>query len=213
MSLNVLSSMILSKYFLKNVCLFIITDNFNNFEYDGRLPMVTIKLSNNQLNNYTFLSGFGCSGFVVQSDSPCELFPNIEQMIRYSDERFNERKYLILPGNNYKEANTMCMFELEELKYVNNVVIIIPKNEIAFDDKSFKNPFSTSKHNYATFNLITHKFKGLIYNEIVFLDKWFSKNESFMYNNNLFPDKITDQEGRAFRVTTITYAPYAVPGR
>ncbi|GLV36133.1 hypothetical protein CBL_08626 [Carabus blaptoides fortunei] len=62
-----------------------------------------------------------------------------------------------------------------------------------------------------TFRFITHRFVGISGNDdIIVLDYWFSNNMSFMMHNNLYPDKISNMEGRVFKMATFTYKPYAI---
>lgn len=217
--LNILSNIILSKYYGDSVCIFVITDPYNDFYYNGKIPTVNLKVNDNVFHPDNFRRSYGCLGFLLKSNTPCELFYNIEKMIRYSDERFNERQYLILPGDDYDETKIMCMFDLEEIEYVDDILIVIPKQIKIVTHDEYSNQtieykqFFLETPNITAFDLITHKYIGDIHNETVLLDKWFSSNKSFIYNNNLYPDKITNQKGRALRVTTFTYPPYAIPSR
>lgn len=65
------------------------------------------------------------------------------------------------------------------------------------------------------YELWTHEFGGPENNfrNPILVDVWFSKNYSFLYNNNLYPDKISDQKGKALKVAAITYPPYTVVGK
>lgn len=190
-----------------------LAENKHDFYFETSIPMVNLKLINNSFDGDYFRRGYGCLGFVLIVNEPCKLFQYIEYKIRHSEERFNNRKYLILPGNEYLEENVMCLFQLEEIEYVADMVIVLPTNEVndAFQINSTINDVAVLE-NFVNFELITHKYIGDVHNEMVLLDKWFSRNQSFLYGNNLYPNKLTNQQGRAIRIATFTYPPYAIPG-
>lgn len=205
--LNVLSNIILQNYYYNTSCLLIFTDDYANFNYKGPLPTVNLKFINNTLSEDTFPKYFGCVGILIKSKTPCTIFQNIENIIKHTDERFNERKYLIMNDESENSNDVTCIFKLEEIKYVANL-LIITTNEQQIEE--YENNFDVDKN--VIMNLITHKYVGENHNETILLDKWFSCNESFLYNNNLFPNKLKNQQGRNLRLATFTYPPYTIPG-
>lgn len=63
------------------------------------------------------------------------------------------------------------------------------------------------------FDLKTNKFHGPKreqQNSLYFLDRFFSNNETFLYNNSLFPDKTHNLKGREVIMTGFDYRPYLV---
>ncbi|KAI2473956.1 Ionotropic receptor 41a.3, partial [Diabrotica virgifera virgifera] len=46
--------------------------------------------------------------------------------------------------------------------------------------------------------------------EKVLLDVWYSKNKSFVFDNNLYPDKLKNQMGRVLKLATMHYVPYNI---
>lgn len=236
--LSTLTSLILAKYYTNSNCIYLITDNDNLINLNTTIPIVNLKIDNNNLQNNIFRNGYGCFGFLLKANELCELFSNIEHTMRQTDEKFNERKYLVLPSNNYYVDNIKCIFESREIEFVDDILLIVPSvsndtnflNETSnlfgekdeYDEANEFNNTSTFNEanqliseingNFVMFDLITHKYVGDFHNETVLLDKWYSNNQTFRFNNDLYPDKLTNQQGRALRVATFTYPPYAVPG-
>jgi hypothetical protein len=61
-----------------------------------------------------------------------------------------------------------------------------------------------------SFQLLTHKYAGIIEaSEPVLLDTWVS-NKGFLQGANLFPDKMHNLMGKPFYITTLPYAPFVV---
>lgn len=212
MYLNLLIKIIITRYFAKNRCLFIINDDFNGVNIDGNIPIVNLKVNGDQFDYDAFGKSFGCTGFVLRTNEVCKVFKKIETMVKHSNNRFNTRKYLILPpsedGYDYNEQ-IQCMYQLGEIDYVNNILIVTSKTSIIEDDSYKFLEFS----NEISFDLHTHKYVGKHHNDTILLDRWFAINQTFLYNNNLYLDKLSDQEGRSLRMATFTYPPYSIPGR
>lgn len=216
--MNVLTNMILTRYFTEiNYCLFVITDDLNEINIVtnndvNNIPIVNLKLLNEDYEYDVFSKNFGCNYFVIKTKETCKTFKMIEYMIERTYSRFNERKYLILPGSIHliEQLNDQidCILQSDEINYVDDVLLIVSET-INYDDSIKLEKFSNET---IIFDLITHKYVGDIHNDRVLLDKWYAKNRTFLYNNNLYPDKLKNQEGRQLRLTTFTYPPYAIPG-
>ncbi|RZB40641.1 uncharacterized protein BDFB_004033, partial [Asbolus verrucosus] len=115
------------------------------------------------------------------------------------------RRYIIT------QEDESTIFTLQELDYVSNLLVIVPKkchddnNNSAISGEWFKNE---------SYDLITHLYEDRSKNRIPkLLDKWFSGSCSFLYGNNPFPDKLTNQNGRQLRVGTFTFEPYSIVGQ
>jgi hypothetical protein len=57
--------------------------------------------------------------------------------------------------------------------------------------------------------LITHRFNGRNPSESVSLDVW-APEDGFMYQADLYPDKVTDLKGKTLSLTAIFYPPLSV---
>lgn len=212
---NILGNTILNNYFNSTFCLLIFINNYTSFDYNGSLPKVNLRLINASTENNYLNRFYGCNGFLINSNEPCSLFEKIEYLIKHSDERFNDRKYLVIPydEDNYKIDDFMCLFEIKEMEYVDDILIILPNiTRYSNNENISKINYFLKDDNEISFNLISNKYVGIYGNETILLDKWFSKNQSFLFNNNLYPDKIKNQEGRILKVATFTYLPYTITG-
>ncbi|XP_044265394.1 uncharacterized protein LOC123011819 [Tribolium madens] len=109
-------------------------------------------------------------------------------------ERFNKRKFLIVPQNPSKNFET-DFFNLEQLYFISDLLLVLPTNHDTI------------------FDLKTHKYVGLSdNNEPVLIDRWFANNQSFLFGKNLYPNKLQNQLGRPLKMATFTYEPYSIIG-
>lgn len=194
--INILSNLIIKTYFQDSNCLFIFTDKENAFQYVGDLPVVNVETKMSNLSPNIFLQHFGCHGIIIRSDHPVSQFKSFEREIKFAKERFNSRKFLLLPGNNMKE-NFSDILQCPELMYVADLDIV----ELTNNDNGF------------IFTIWTHFYVGIKSEEKKVLDVWFSNNSTFLYENNLYPDKLSNQMGRNIRMATFLYEPYSIVGK
>lgn len=156
------------------------------------------------------MTALGCRDIVVHVTNPASVFQNLEKQIRLYNERYNERKYLFLLHNNESQS-IEDLLQVPELDYVSDVLIIVP--EYRKEDTTVRLDVSPSSF-YETYRLVTYRFVGIDRGyEIIFLDKWFSENCSFLYDNELYPDKTSNQNGKPLRISAFNYAPYSVIGK
>ncbi|XP_071051740.1 probable glutamate receptor [Onthophagus taurus] len=192
-----LSTIIIENYLNKETtnCLYVINDETSMFEYKGELPIVLLNVES--FKRYPKIyTKFYCENFILSTKNPKQDFITVESSIKRGHNRFNTRKYLILPTEGFLK-NTTEVFNSKEIDYVSDIVAIFPDNNEIEEEITWK--------------LYTHKYVGIInFNEIYILDEWFGKNSSFLYGNDLYPDKLTNQHGRTLRIGTITYKPYAI---
>lgn len=207
--LNILANIILNDYFNQTKCVFVFTDENNDFNYAGESQIIYLKIFDGTIVPQKIYMYFGCHGFLVHSANPCKIFKSIENIIKHSEERFNDRRFIFLPAKNPAE-DLLCLFNTTEIEYVDDLLIILPAEEnFAI---SGTNKF-LDRETHGKFDLVTHKYNGLDGRKLWFLDTWFSSNNSFLLGRNLYPDKISNQQKKHFRVATFTYPPYAVPGK
>ncbi|KAJ8981078.1 hypothetical protein NQ317_015301 [Molorchus minor] len=134
----------------------------------------------------------------MKTNSPVWLLKNLEREIRLTMERFNDRKYLILAGNG-TEDKVVDVFKLKELDYISDLLVV---------QENFESVGSIN-----SYNILTHKYFGAINNsDCILLDVWWPVNKTFMLGNNLFPNKLINQMGRALRIATFEYEPYSIIG-
>lgn len=216
---NLLAIFILDNYFNDTGCLFVFTDNdcydYQSFNYNGQLALVNFKLMLNDSNNQSRLKHFfGCNGFLLESNRPSGLFQEVENAIKHSPARFNDRRYLIIPhDDNYSNDDALSLLQMDEIEYVDDLLMLLPDESSPLISKSQNKYDHFWKGNAEMcFDLVTHRFVSSEHNETVYLDKWFANNQSFLHNHNLYPEKIKNQLGRALKLATFTYPPYTIPG-
>ncbi|XP_050515869.1 uncharacterized protein LOC114324953 [Diabrotica virgifera virgifera] len=190
--------------FVANRCILIVTDSENTFDYHGNIPTIAIKPDRDDFNaSNPFYGYYGCKNIIVKSDKPVSTFKFIEKEIRLSLERFHLRKYLIAPGNSVME-DILDIFSTYEINYVTDIVVI---EQNGFSSEITKFWYSQLE----SYSLWTHKYMELDNNcEKVLLDVWYSKNKSFVFDNNLYPDKLKNQMGRVLKLATMHYVPYNI---
>ncbi|XP_056641070.1 glutamate receptor ionotropic, delta-2-like isoform X2 [Diorhabda sublineata] len=198
--LDTVLNVILSTYFINSKCLIIFTDGDNVFNHNLSIPVINVKINNDNIHSEVFLNSFGCQGIVMKSDRPSTVFQTFEMEIRNSTERFNHRQFLIATGTNSTE-NPMEIFESTQIQYVADLLIV--------EETTHNNSNDLGE----VYELWTHKYTGLQNNsEKVLLDVWYSLNESFSYGANLYPNKLKNQMSRVLKMATFQYEPYTIIG-
>ncbi|XP_022916739.2 probable glutamate receptor [Onthophagus taurus] len=192
--MHVLANLLISTYFNQFHCILIFSNN--HFEYNSKIPIVSVGCDEKIDENVVF-KYHGCQGIVISCENDLGIFENFEFLLKSNLERFNFRRYLIFGGN-------FEIFSSKSINYVADVVMV--SKEFDFDDKFWLGYDSI-------FGMYTHRYVGeKSQREIVLLDKWFLKNQSFSFNFNLYLDKLQDQNGRELKIATFNYEPYSIPG-
>ncbi|KRT81138.1 hypothetical protein AMK59_5439 [Oryctes borbonicus] len=196
---SILANFIVANYFNESNCVLILTDKNNYFEYVGQLPYVNIKLSSDEIPHHLVFRSFGCQGILIVGENSTVIFENLEMGMKLGDERFNFRRYLFLPTEDHPE-NGLKVFKSKAVEFVADILAIV------FN----KTQRSTSKG--SVFDLYTHKFVGRNKNseDVIFLDRWYSTNKTFLQNSNLYPNKLKDWQGRSCGIICFTYKPYCI---
>ncbi|XP_031345035.1 glutamate receptor isoform X2 [Photinus pyralis] len=185
--LHVLMNTIINEYFGNSYCIIILADQTGALNYRGNIPIVNIHPINAEVNDSIAYHGHGCQDIVIDHDDPLKVFESFEFNLRLHKARFNFRRYLIPAGD-------MSIFNSTNLEYVVNLLVIVP------DDTESN-----------CFKLVTHQYVGQSgNNDPRILDYWFGHNQSFLHGNDLFPDKLRNQQGRTLRCATFNYKPYSI---
>lgn len=97
--LNVLVNIIINTYYNNSNCAFLITTANGGFNYQGLLPIINIKLEENanELVDIQKMLQYGCQDVIIQTDNPEVTINNFEAEIKLQVQRFNERRYFVLP--------------------------------------------------------------------------------------------------------------------
>ncbi|XP_050306285.1 uncharacterized protein LOC126743299 [Anthonomus grandis grandis] len=184
-------------YFFNSRCVVLVSDDMKDLDIsNAKAPLLLINSDDH--NNFTSLFNYsGCQDFVVFAKDPVSLLQVIEEQIQAHQDRFNERGYVFLPKEDPVE-DSLKIFNLEEISYISDLVVV------TFDEISLN-------EQHKSFNIWTHQYIGQgENNKPLLMDKWFSVNKSFLYERNLFPDKLTDQKGRVIKLAVFNYEPYVI---
>lgn len=194
-SLMVLVNKIINAYFLNYHCVVFFSQNSPKLDLNLPLvPVLTINLDN--LHDIKIIFNYaGCQGFFLQVGEPVAVFKAIEQQIKEHPDRFNQRKYVFIATENGKKQ-VFDIFATPEANFVPDLTVM------KWNESS------------QVYSIWTHKYTGRTGNNKPFLlDKWFTENASFLHNNNLFPNKLSNHEGRMLKLAVFPYEPYVVIGK
>lgn len=207
-------NILLNTYFNDTHCAFLITQNCV-LNYHGYVPIVNIEYStaNRQeyLEHVMSTLHYGCQNIIIQVDEPATVINDFEQQIKLQVQRFNDRRYLVLPFDNSVEIDDLPSIPV--LQFVPDVLVVVPEIDLMNVTKQCSSISCAYCECNVTFRFITHRFVGTNRNDdVIVLDYWYSSNMSFSMNNNLYPDKITDMQGKVFKMATFNYKPYSIVG-
>lgn len=208
--LNFLANLIIQHYFLDSRCLIIFSDDSNAFDCCGSIPVVRINVQNTSHYEDLIFHYFGCQGIILANNEPTWTLQLFEDLIKLNMERFNSRKYLILPGVDQQE-NLSDVFEVNELTYISDLVVVEQSNRNNTTKYRGKQLLA-GKENF-TYNLWTHQYVGMESNKRILLDVWSSDTKKFEFKADLFPNKLLNQMGRELRMATFRYEPYSIIGK
>ncbi|KRT81137.1 hypothetical protein AMK59_5438 [Oryctes borbonicus] len=203
---NTLINLILNQYFNNTGCLIILShDRLDYFNYHGKLPSVFVNLQDSNIPENLIFRYYGCHGIIIVGENPITIFQNVELKMKFAQDRFNFRRYLFISTEHHCSSNLKNL-RSKAMMFVEDILIIC--------SISNRNLNSLEEDEY-TFELYTHKFVGprKQLTDIIWLNTWYYRNQSFLLNSNLYPDKICDQQGRILRIVCFTYKPFTVVGK
>lgn len=198
--LNILMELIIEKYFNNSLCLLHYHENTDNLVQLRNIPIYSINGEQNLILDTEQI----CKHFLLQHDNANEALKSVEYVIGTDHNwNYNYRKYIIILNSKEEFVN---FYNSNLLSFVRDVLVIVPSNY----DKN-ETIFGLNTGSVTQFDLYTHRYIGLNNNnDPMLLDTWFSKNLSFKFGNDLFPDKITNQFGRVLRAPCFEHIPYTV---
>lgn len=210
--LNLLVSFILHKYFQSELCVFLLTDQkFELYDIKASVPVVILRNENAKFAYHLLFLSYGCQGIILHVEEPHTVFTELEHQIRMHSDRFNKRKYLILPTQQGHEM-MMKLFETP-LNYVADVLVVVL--ESAWQTVPYRrNKYILDSGPGELYSFYTHQYIGYEKgNQPILLNKWSSNSGNFTALDNLYPDKLDNQMGRKLRIATFTYLPYSIPSK
>lgn len=211
--LNFVINLILKQYFESERCIFLLTDQEFSINAIGtNIPIVILRDINATFSYDLLFSNFGCQGILLHVERPHLTFHELERQFRLHIDRFNQRKYLILPT--LEAPGIITNFSGPTLTYVSDIlVVVLEKISKGLSSKEKQNVILDTINEFYSF--YTHKYIGNYHNnELVLLHSWnFNSSELFFDLDNLYPDKLNNQMGRPLRIATFTYLPYSIPSK
>lgn len=206
--LNFLVNIILNQHFQNERCVFFLTDQKSSITTIGtNIPFVILMNENATFQYELLFSNYGCQGIVLHVKKPILVFSELERQIRLNLDRFNQRRYLILP--NQKESESIVdFFETLHTNYVADILLVVLESA----SKGIQsNILEVVDESYAFY---THRYVGNgNTNRPVLKQKWSSTNSKNTAFQSLYPDKLTNQMGKKLRIATFTYLPYSIPSK
>lgn len=205
---DLILNILIQQYFASPNCLMVISDSANSkLNLPLGVLMVNIDISCNMSTIADkIFRNFGCDNFILNVDNPSTIFMAIENEIPKYSETMHDRKYIIFYHNT--TLNAFEIFEMKPIDFLANIVLICP------DELDVSHDFLVFSHDDVVLTFWTHKYSGLQnQNTPYLLDKWFCRNVSFIFENDLFYDKIRNQNGRRISVGVFDYRPFVIVGK
>ncbi|XP_066262231.1 glutamate receptor ionotropic, kainate 4-like [Euwallacea similis] len=185
--MEILLNTIITTYFSSARCINVI----NNHSHSLNIKLNTPTTVSTFFTNFDHVRIHQCQDFLVYSQRPVTIFKYLEEKIKVHPQRFNQRRYIFASSDNH-HLDFFKIFNSTEISFVSNLILVVDLDQTAI-------------------GIWTHRYVGFENsNEIYLLDKWFRANQSFMLEQNLFPDKLKNQEGRVLRTAIFSYMPYII---
>lgn len=208
--LSFLVNLILNQHFQNKRCVFFLTDQKSSISTIGtNIPVVILKNENATFSYDLLFTNYGCQGIVMHVQEPSLVFSELERQIRLHLDRFNQRKYLILPTQTGSE-HMVDFFKTSHVNYVADVLFIVLESISKRTHLNVKH--SILEEVDESYNFYTHPYVGTENaNRPVLMHDWYSNTSKTVKLNRLYPDKLSNQMGRNLRIATFTYLPYSIP--
>lgn len=210
--LNFLVNLILNQHFQNERCLFYLTDQqFGISAVETNIPVVVLRDENATFPYELLFSNYGCQGIVLHVQHPCNVFTELERQIRLHLDRFNERKYLILPTQKGSEIMEE-FFAMSLTNYIADILFVVFERGWKKAIFNIKNDILDGMAEF--YAIYTHQYIGSENsNRAVLLQKWKYNSTKHTELKNLYLDKLSNQMGRRLRIATFTYLPYSIPSK
>lgn len=208
--LGVLINLIVTQYFRNFHCVFYFIEN--NYDIVSQsVPAVIINTSTileeyiaeedrNLIDFDTY-----CQGFVIQAQNINLIFNYVEEFLMDANMiyKYNIRKYLFIV------ATEESIDEILGSPHINTVsnMLFVSSSKLVSEEIQY---FDLKHHEIC--NLWTTSFITSNVYEKTLLDRWSSKNQSFIYKSILFPEKMPNQQGKLLNISTYSLSPYSVVG-
>ncbi|XP_072940409.1 glutamate receptor ionotropic, delta-2-like [Epargyreus clarus] len=198
--IEILVKIILNQYFSKSYCVTVVSDS--PFEFEFSISFIKIVSNNTEELEKLMLdaSENGCSDYIVKLTDPQKFMYAFDNVSHVGNIRRSDRRIIFLPSREINEKSTKMELEsiltMKEASFVPNILLVVPA-EIEGDCKGY--------------DLVTHKYIGIENTDSpVRLDHWNSCTKTFERNANLFPNDMSNWDGKVLKVACFTYKPYVL---
>lgn len=185
--LDLLINILIQQFFNSSYCFIVVSDN----KFSLSLPSgsVVVNTAPSSISTTVF-HNFGCQIFVLDVLDPVHTFEILEHEIRRHKESLHSRKYLILTTGNLLKI---------PLRIVCDGLLVNVSKFLTWPGKE-------------EIEVSIWKLQHLTQPQVL-IDKWFSINQSFLWNYTISPEDHSDLKGYIIKVGTFDHPPYVVVGK
>lgn len=201
-NLKILVNIIVQEYLLKTYCVTIVTDDVTDMFLEKiGIPFLYYASSSDEDTMQSLILkslDLGCSDFIINIDNPETFIAQFEENIHATNQRRGNRKLIFVPNeyNPNSREGLIHLLKTPAVEFVPDILLILPINETG------------EGSNETMYELGTQKY--LSERELIVLDVWRSESQSFEKKTNLFPDKVSNLQGRTVKMATFNYKPYSI---
>lgn len=183
--LDLLINILIQQFFNSSSCFIVVSDS----KFPLSLPSGSVVVNTDPSSiSTTVFHNFGCRNFVLDVLDPVHTFEQLEHEIRRHKESLHSRKYLILTAGN--------LFSEVPLRVSCDGLLV---NVSQFLTRAGKEEIESS----------IWKLQHLAQPQVL-INKWFSINQSFLWNHTVSPEGHSDLKGHIIKVGTFHHPPYVV---
>lgn len=183
--LDLLINILIQQFFNSSSCFIVVSDS----KFSLSLPSGSVVVNTDSSSiSTTVFHNFGCQNFVLDVLDPVHTFELLEHEIRRHKESLHSRKYLIVTdGNLFSEVplSVSC----------HGLLVNVSK----FLTRAGKEEIESS----------IWKLQHLAQPQVL-INKWFSINQSFLWNHTISHEEHSALKGYIIKVGTFDHPPYVV---
>ncbi|EDS44681.1 conserved hypothetical protein [Culex quinquefasciatus] len=171
---------------------FISNTNDIDFELNFELSQPVIWIDIEKANSEDLLSSIenGCQSFILTEDSWLPFFEGFWYLHDRTVQRFANKKVIIALDYDSEYFKVEPIFEHVVVHDIPQLLVIVQVEDDRID-------------------VVTNKFTGRdTQQEVILLDSFVPSLGTFLYGNELFPDKLLNLQGRFLRLAIFNYSPY-----
>ncbi|XP_062556996.1 uncharacterized protein LOC134221839 [Armigeres subalbatus] len=192
---SALVNLIVLRYFKDIFCTCIITQTpEDDYLITFRPPYSAIYLDLTTVDEQTLLDSIdnGCQSFIVTTSASQTFLDEFHYFHDRALQRFSNKKVVILIDNQTIHLEINELVQHDAIHDIPNLLFVIPDDHDRIKLKT--NRFITQDR----------------YSDLILLDEYIPSLGTFLYENDLFPQKLHNMEGRYLRLAIFNYHPYTM---